>query len=76
MTQTVTKRLLLNHARDGHFCSVCGVPATNSCQDARQVGLEWQTDPERYGCDSHPVIAMIYLENGRIIPAKEFTDGY
>jgi hypothetical protein len=86
MTQTITKRLILNQARDGHFCGVCGVPATNACKDAREVRSEapspiengatattdWVANAERYGCDSHPVTATLYFEDGRSVAAKDF----
>jgi hypothetical protein len=53
-------------------CDECSALVTHSCTDARQVNGEWTESAERYGCAAHPVKAMIYFEDGRVISAKDY----
>lgn len=70
-TITESKRKIAKDA-DCRRCAECGVLATHSCTDARQVNDEWQESAERYGCAAHPVKATIYFADGRVISAKDY----
>jgi len=76
-TITESKRNILKHAEEGHFCR-CGKPSDVSCTDAQQIiigdSIIWRETAPRYGCFSHPVESRIYFADGESITAREYEN--